>query len=81
MQRELRPGDRRAATVIALSTTKRAARSGGVWGVLFGLLVINDALSYHSTIRRWHRERRSSGALVTIPRSTRSPAWPGGWTP
>ncbi len=46
MQPELCVGDRRAATVIALSTAKSAARSGAVCGMLFGALVLNDALSY-----------------------------------
>src|SRR5215471_5887672 len=38
---------RRAATVVAVTTMKRAVRSGAVWGALFGLLVMNEALSYH----------------------------------
>ncbi len=42
-------GDRRAATVIALTTAKRAVRSGAVWGVLFGGLVVQEALSYHTS--------------------------------
>jgi len=46
MQLEFGIGERRAATVIALSTAKSAARSGAVWGLLFGALVLNDALSY-----------------------------------
>jgi polyether ionophore transport system permease protein len=41
--------DRRAAAVIAVRTAKRAARSAAVWGALFGVLVANEALSYHST--------------------------------
>lgn len=49
MRREIGMGRQRAATVIALSTAKRATRSGVMWGVLFGLLVLQDALSYHST--------------------------------
>ena len=39
--------ERRAATVIALTTARRAARSAAVWGALFGGLVANEALSYH----------------------------------
>lgn len=51
MRPELGVGDRRAAAVIALSTAKRAARSGAVWGVLFGLLVLNETLTYPTTYR------------------------------
>jgi len=40
---------RRAATVIAVTTAKRAARSAAVWGVLFGALVAYDALGYHKS--------------------------------
>ena len=39
---------RSAATVIASTTAKRAARSAAVWGVLFGTLLLNEALSYHT---------------------------------
>jgi ABC-2 type transport system permease protein len=42
-------GDRRAATVIAVTTAKRAVRSGAVWGVLFGGLVLQEALGYHTS--------------------------------
>lgn len=42
-------GNRRAATVIAVTTAKRAVRSGVVWGVLFGGLVLQEALSYHTS--------------------------------
>jgi polyether ionophore transport system permease protein len=40
-------GDRRAATTIFVTTAWRAARSGAVWGVLFGVLVLQEALGYH----------------------------------
>jgi ABC-2 type transport system permease protein len=49
MRREGSSGDRRAATVIAVTTAKRAARSGTVWGVLFGGLAAYDALGYHTS--------------------------------
>lgn len=49
MRRELSTGEWRASTVIASLTGKRAARSGAVWGVLFGALVLDDALSYHTS--------------------------------
>jgi ABC-2 type transport system permease protein len=39
--------DRRAATIVAWTTAKRAMRSAVVWGVLFGVLVLNETLSYH----------------------------------
>lgn len=48
MRPEVGIGDRRAATAIALTTAKRATRSGVLWGVLFGVLVLNEALRYHS---------------------------------
>lgn len=42
MRPELTAGERLAATVIAWTTAKRAMRSGALWGVLFGALVLND---------------------------------------
>jgi ABC-2 type transport system permease protein len=45
---DVQRGSRRAETVVAAATAKRAARSGAVWGALFGLLVMNEALSYHT---------------------------------
>ncbi|HEV2372483.1 MAG TPA: ABC transporter permease subunit [Streptosporangiaceae bacterium] len=30
-----------------MTTAKRAVRSGAVWGALFGVLILNEALSYH----------------------------------
>jgi ABC-2 type transport system permease protein len=48
MQPETGTADRRAATVIAVTTAKRAARSAVVWGVVLGALVLDLALSYHS---------------------------------
>ncbi len=42
------PEDRRAVATIALTTGRRAVRSGLVWGALFGALVLNEARSYHT---------------------------------
>lgn len=42
------PGELHASTVIAGLTARRALRSGAVWGVLFGALVLNDALAYRT---------------------------------
>jgi ABC-2 type transport system permease protein len=47
--RELATSRRRTGTVIATTTAKRAARPAVIWGALFGLLVANEALTYHST--------------------------------
>lgn len=47
MRPETGTADRRAATAIAWVTAKRATRSGAAWGVLFGVLVLNEALGYH----------------------------------
>jgi ABC-2 type transport system permease protein len=47
MSPDMVANDRRTGTVVACSTAKRAMRSGVGWGVLFGLLVLNEALSYH----------------------------------
>lgn len=41
--------ERRAATAVVLTVAKRAARSGAIWGVLFGALILNEALTYHSS--------------------------------
>jgi ABC-2 type transport system permease protein len=46
MRHETGVSDRQAAATIAWMTAKRAARSGAVWGTLFGVLVANEALSY-----------------------------------
>jgi ABC-2 type transport system permease protein len=37
----------RSALTIATLTARRAARSGAVWGLLFGVLIFNEAASYH----------------------------------
>ena len=41
-------GDRRAARTILVTTAKRAARGGALWGVVFGLLIASSATSYVS---------------------------------
>ncbi len=48
MTRERGTAGRRAATLIAVMTARRAVRSGAVWGAVFGLLVLNEAVSYHT---------------------------------
>ena len=48
MGRERGVAGRRAATLIAVMTAARAVRSGAVWGAVFGLLVFNEAVSYHT---------------------------------
>ena len=42
-------GGLRSALTVATLTVRRAARSGAVWGVLFGLLIFNDAVTYHTS--------------------------------
>ncbi len=42
-------GELRSALTAATLTTRRAARSGAVWGVLFGLLIFNEAVTYHTS--------------------------------
>jgi ABC-2 type transport system permease protein len=39
---------REIETTIARETAKRAARPAAVWGALFGILIANEALGYHS---------------------------------
>lgn len=46
--REAASRDGGARTVIAVATSRRTVRSGAVWGALFGVLVANEALQYHS---------------------------------
>jgi ABC-2 type transport system permease protein len=41
--------ERRAASIVSWITAKRAMRSAVVWGLLFGVLVLNEALSYHKS--------------------------------
>ncbi|MFD8303248.1 hypothetical protein ACFV29_12995 [Streptomyces sp. NPDC059690] len=40
------PGERRAARTVAVLTARHAARSAAVWGALFGVLIMNEALSW-----------------------------------
>lgn len=47
--RESAAGRTGFAGVVATTTAIRAARPALVWGVLFGLLIANEALTYHST--------------------------------
>jgi ABC-2 type transport system permease protein len=42
-------GELRSSLTVATLTARRAARSAAVWGVLFGLLIFNDAVSYHTS--------------------------------
>jgi ABC-2 type transport system permease protein len=42
-------GGLRSALTIATLTARRAARSGAVWGLLFGLLIFNEAVTYHTS--------------------------------
>jgi len=78
-------GDRRAATVIAKRTARSAARSAGLWGVLFGGLVAQQTLSYHTsfpTAASRHNLMQSFGhnaglnAVVGVARSLDTV---GGW--
>jgi ABC-2 type transport system permease protein len=48
MAPETRSAGWRATTAVAWTTGKRAVRSGVLWGALFGLMVWNEALSYHT---------------------------------
>lgn len=43
-----RTARRGPAAVVALTTGRRAARSGAVWGALFGLLIFDEASRYYS---------------------------------
>ena len=49
MPLEIASQDRRAATVVTFATAKRAVRSAAIWGTLFGVLILNEALSYHKS--------------------------------
>ncbi|HET9739381.1 MAG TPA: hypothetical protein VFP78_14790 [Solirubrobacteraceae bacterium] len=42
-------GELRCALIVATLTARRAARSGAVWGLLFGLLIFNEAVTYHTS--------------------------------
>jgi ABC-2 type transport system permease protein len=42
-------GELRSTLTVATLTARRAARSAAVWGLLFGLLIFNEAVSYHTS--------------------------------
>ena len=48
MAHQTRSAGRRATTAVAWTTGKRAVRAGALWGASFGLMVWNEALSYHT---------------------------------
>lgn len=39
-------GDRRAARTVAVVTARRGVRSAAVWGLLFGVLILNEAVGW-----------------------------------
>jgi ABC-2 type transport system permease protein len=53
-----RDEDRRAATVIATQTARRAIRSGTLWGAIFGLYVYASAAGYAATYPSLAARRR-----------------------
>lgn len=85
MRRETGAGDRRAATVIAVTIARRATRSGAVWGVLFGGLAAYDALGYHTSFptvaSRRHLEQTFGGntGLAAVIGPARQLDTVGGW--
>jgi ABC-2 type transport system permease protein len=85
MWREGSSGDRRAAVVIVVTTARRAARSGAVWGVLFGGLAAYDALGYHTSFptaaSRQHLEQTFGGntGLAAVIGPARQLDTAGGW--
>jgi ABC-2 type transport system permease protein len=64
--------DRRAATAVAVLAAKRAGRSGALWGALFGVLVANEALGYHTNFptvadrQRFAESFGSNGGLTAV---------------
>ena len=42
-------GELRSALTVATLTVRRTARSGALWGLLFGVLIFNEAVSYHTS--------------------------------
>ena len=76
MSVEAAVGERRSALTVAALTAKRAARSGVVWGVLLGLLIFNEAASYHTSfptlaarqdVMRTFGENTAFAALIGRP--------------
>jgi len=49
MSPDSRLENRQAATTVAWITAKGAVRSSLVWGALFGVLILNEVLSYHKS--------------------------------
>jgi ABC-2 type transport system permease protein len=72
MRPETSADDHQATRAIARETAKRAARSGALWGVLFGGLVANEALGYRRSFpttasrEEFARTLGSSRALAAI---------------
>ena len=54
---------RRAATVIAAQTARRAIRSGSLWGAIFGLYVYASAAGYAATYPSLAARRRLATSL------------------
>ncbi|HUL84384.1 MAG TPA: hypothetical protein VLX89_02555 [Actinomycetota bacterium] len=48
MEREGGAGERRAARTVAVTTARRAARPGALWGLVFGATIAASAISYDS---------------------------------
>ena len=76
--------NRRSATVVALTTARRAARSAAVWGILFGLLIFDDARGYVSDFsttesRTEFAEGFKPGALSAVIGPARRLDTIGGW--
>ena len=49
--RELAPAGRHPGTVLASQVARRAARSGALWGLIFGLFIFVQTHSYISTYK------------------------------
>ena len=49
--RELAPAGRYPGAVLAGQVARRAARSGALWGLIFGFFVIVQTLAYTSTYK------------------------------
>jgi ABC-2 type transport system permease protein len=64
--------DRRAARTVTVVTARRAVRSGAVWGLLFGLLIFNEAVTYHKNFpttasrESFLRTIGSNAAIITL---------------
>jgi len=71
MSSEFRTQGRRAASVVALTTAKRAMRSGAVWGLLVGVLAANEALSYHTSFPTLASREKFAQSFGHTPRLLR----------